>query len=1003
MSINRVSWNIIKPVINKPFPHSGVFLPIPDISAMANKMAIGMNGAWPTSWAGSWIYSNLMYTITNFTLTQGSGTFTADRGLLIASDKTNKFRATLADKMDRLPVGTYTILNPDRLKVHVGGWNAPNDNQFNTAAEFTVQVNGGVTALCVHIQGDVTNVNGNLAVIMPDHLESWRAGNVWNSAFLDFYKNAKFPLLRTMDMTSASTNIETDWLDRIRPTDVAFRTYETDTSIVPYEFLCDLAERINVDLWVSVPARATVDYITQMANLFNVHYSKKRKLWLELANEVWNTGVPWGEGTAWIKYLPYTRHTATFSPDRTRLTKANHGLVQGQLVRTFLTRSARMAGQSDWMLTNGIGNYVKVIDTNTFELYSEPAFITRRTPIVGHTDLIYIKDNEAGKVPNLNRYYGELCLRNWAVFDTAMGPDRIKRMVMSWADNKTYTAERMATPGIVDKADAVGIAPYFDGLWCGAKVTSGDGSLTCSYWGSKSGPVAVGIYPAAANPSVNDVLNGVGSLAFNTATYTANAITPTYTTLLTKTGLVNGESYKVHMVFNEGSVYRRLVTSATAALTPVSTFGLSTFDEQKLTNLLSILIKKDMIKDHKALAFDKTIISYEGGLHFHQSAPVEVKAWLATYLESPQFAEVLRRYLNEMATAGCKLFCQYGDALGTTFSLANSFYDVTDLRYLTFKAFQGYVPAIPIQAQPKIANMVIPPVKVRPMTFPHLIKDFGVSTVLSFLSGGESGNFSLSDGKLWLVAEVGIDWEKPKVQDLNIFESSDDLSNAFSVSVTIGDAWYDSDALFALDTTKLVNTASLVPQLGAAMALGNASPQASLVDGMVNMTDAWYLGATVSKDVISLAKPMFIAFVMDHNAAPKYGRVITVGSGNFIGWTAQGGDFVISANIAAKSIPSLTHAGKTSPGKKVFWVYYAADGTNNLVCGINQVTGASVTTQWNSGDNISRNLAFGNTGNVAPNNSNNKHGSFCIMNRTGFTLADGKALVAKMQALHNIL
>ena len=308
-------------------------------------MKLGMNVAWINSWANAWVFSNLMYHATMPTKTSGTSNWTYDQGLVQVDTATDTFRIVLADHGDQLPFGEYTVLNPDGLKIHIGGWNPPSQGSYTTATQYTFNhtpVGGG--ALCLHFEGSVTANNGNLAVILPGHLTSWNAGSVWNEQFLDFHRGLKLPVLRFMDWTWASQNIETEWADRAKPDGLTFHTPGADNAAcVPYELICDLAGILNTDVWVCSPVRASADYIQQMAALFDANLPVGRKIWLEHGNEVWNSAAPWGEGTTWMGKLTYTKRTAVADFANQKFLLSSHGITDGTRLTCHATMENRRA------------------------------------------------------------------------------------------------------------------------------------------------------------------------------------------------------------------------------------------------------------------------------------------------------------------------------------------------------------------------------------------------------------------------------------------------------------------------------------------------------------------------------------------------------------------------------------------------------------------------------------------------------------------------------------
>lgn len=131
-----------------------------------------------------------------------------------------------------------------------------------------------------------------------------------STTFTDSYLNAlrPFSALRFMDWTATNWNQVVRWSDRVLPSE------PNQQSSVPgygwqgrgsaWEYAIQLANTLQKDMWICVPAMADADYVTQLARLFRDGSTVKgvtypglhpsRKLYLEYSNEVWN----WGFGQA---------------------------------------------------------------------------------------------------------------------------------------------------------------------------------------------------------------------------------------------------------------------------------------------------------------------------------------------------------------------------------------------------------------------------------------------------------------------------------------------------------------------------------------------------------------------------------------------------------------------------------------------------------------------------------------------------------------------------------
>lgn len=959
-------------------------------------MKLGMNAAWINSWANAWVFSNLMYHVTKPERTSGTGPWTHVQGVITASAPTDTFRLLLSDKANKLPAGVYTVLNPDGLKVFLGGWNTPQQDSFTTATQFSyTHLADSPTALCMHVLGSLTANTGKLAVILPGHLTSWLSGNVWNEQFLEFYRGLKLPLLRAMDWTWASQNLETEWADRSTTAGVTLTTPWANGACVPYELICDIAGRLDIDVWVCSPVRASANYIQQMASLFNAHLPAGRRVWLEHGNEVWNSGVPWGDGTAWVAKRDYTRRTAIADSVTQKLILTNHGLSNGDRITCYTTPENRLSTvPSTWQFGLGCNVYIKVLDQNTFEAYETASLTTKIVITDGTKNVLFTLDGEPGKTDNLNGNYGDTCLRNWGIFDSVMGESRVVRILAAHLDNPTTTTGRLASPGVRDRASAVAVAPYYDGSWFGGLVACSDGTLTPKFWASASNQVHIAVYPSGSSPSADDVISGVGSISKQVVSYSTSS---SYSTFPAINGLVNGVSYLVCFVYVDTAGSWLVSAPATPSATPGVALVLDSYSNQALRNRLGIAKSMLTFSSHVAIANGIDVLCYEGGLHFHQAAPDEVKGWLAGYQESAEFGDVTRRYLTELASAGSKALCYYGDSLATTFSIANGFTDTSDIRYLEFKR-RGGIAEI---AKPPVFKLAAGNIVTKPV-YPHAVHDLGEpSYSYDIISGNKAGNYSVVNGVLTLVSGYGIQWGVPTLVNLVIIASNDGFTRKIAVSFATGNAWYDIDSSFVWDSKTSADNTKITPVIGGVIPLVEGVG-AVITDGMWAMANSnrYYSATGVVADIQLDKSAMWAAVLNLSGQTGYYKNLWRQGAGNFISTTSMSATSLeLVSNIGGSSVPALKFAPAFPIGPHVFWLYYDSS-VGKVYAGYDQVVNGSVLVAFSGV--LNRRLSIGGSTDTAGMTSGAKHGSMQILSRGGLSLADTLAMVARMQSYHGI-
>lgn len=969
-----------------------------------NAMLLGLNSAWINSWAGATVFANLMYQAAPEIDQQNANVLTWDRGAFTVLDKTANARFVLESDGNRLPAGTYTILNPDGLQVVMKGYSVPSVEQYSTATviEYEHTPSGG--AVCLHVRGDLTNTNGNLAVILPGHLESWNAGNVWNQAFLDFYLALKIKVFRTMDMTVASGNFETDWADRTR-TDTVLLQNEFGNRAVPWEFICDLASRLQMDPWICVPHRATQDYVDQLAALIHNKLPAGRKVWLELGNEVWNNGSAWAQGTDWISYLDFTKSKFSMDPVNKVATKVAHGLVDGTKLYFFIDKTStgvQFIGNA-WRLGKSNG-YVKVLSADTFELYNEVG-LTTKLEIPATTkpyDVIYYQTNEAGKTADLNGNYGLVSKRNWDTINPVVGRAKCVNLICRQFGNPNTISGALAVPGVKAATDFVAVAPYFGGRWVGAKLEASDGVITPYWWCNLSTKVYVGVYAHGATPTKQEVIDGTGALKSGNITYGADTSSWS-SAVFTATGLTNGTAYDVHFVFTDEIADFDLVgtiTPSASAVEPV--IVTDTFANQKLRNLIGSSGPSRMLAwtNAKTAADGVPLVNYECGLHFHESAPIEISNWKnGQYQESPEFGQAMVADARFNQVNGTKLHTYYADVLGTTFSIATTIYDVTDERYLAYKSLGGYINPI----EDFVADdIVFDRLADEPPSYPATIGALPGTGIDYSIIGGNLGNrYALEGGTLKLVDATGLDFENPEVHQLYFKATKNGVSKFFKGTASIGDAWFELDALWAWDAVKDTD-----PSDGMQLRIGPKSVTTKSAGTPVASGGLWTMDGSAAfgtdtppfgppSDIDLLNNDLFFAVTIKVPTGMSNWKSLLLVANN-----PRVHFMYVSGNLRVEGTAGGVTVAVPLPAETLKVVWGVLRNGKDMTAGGNQtiVNTASSETTISSIGNFFILPSYTPAGATGVS-----YGAFQIVARPSITDAEAKAMVAKMQTLHGIV
>ena len=99
---------------------------------------------------------------------------------------------------------------------------------------------------------------------------------------------SRFDSLRFMDWVKTNDSPETDWADRRTLADPSFAAEAGSTVGVPWETCAKLANTVQRDMWINIPAHATDDYILELARLLFATVDPSLSIYYEYSNEVWN-------------------------------------------------------------------------------------------------------------------------------------------------------------------------------------------------------------------------------------------------------------------------------------------------------------------------------------------------------------------------------------------------------------------------------------------------------------------------------------------------------------------------------------------------------------------------------------------------------------------------------------------------------------------------------------------------------------------------------------------
>lgn len=179
------------------------------------------------------------------------------------------------------PNGTWTLSwdGPANAVTVDGGVNGANSSTFTkttTTQQFVIRFwpPGGVTALrCYHSTDNQANT------FTPLFIEKCR----------------KYQILRLMNWCNPNYTWTPDWATRTTPasyTQARKTVAGQQQGGMAWEYVAQVANVADRDIWVCMHHLATDSYIEQVAKFLHANIKPGRRIYTEFSNETWNSGFP---------------------------------------------------------------------------------------------------------------------------------------------------------------------------------------------------------------------------------------------------------------------------------------------------------------------------------------------------------------------------------------------------------------------------------------------------------------------------------------------------------------------------------------------------------------------------------------------------------------------------------------------------------------------------------------------------------------------------------------
>lgn len=182
----------------------------------------------------------------------------------------------LWDLVGPFPSGEYRLIVEGEGQVSmefgaVGTFTCPVDTIVNVTGSLAISIDASSEG----------NPISDIRFIRPNYIDVFEDQTFTDEllAFLD-----DFQVIRFMDWLRTNDSPVSQWGDR------STADYYTQTlnSGVAWEFIVQLANELEKDIWINVPHEADDDYVAQLAGFLEDELNGESRIYLEYSNELWN-------------------------------------------------------------------------------------------------------------------------------------------------------------------------------------------------------------------------------------------------------------------------------------------------------------------------------------------------------------------------------------------------------------------------------------------------------------------------------------------------------------------------------------------------------------------------------------------------------------------------------------------------------------------------------------------------------------------------------------------
>lgn len=264
----------------------------PATSSAAMKVGVNLDGVGDSS--QSWVFVDVFKMSRQWMSKRADGTGNYNTAQAVPQDSngwatTAPFTAGGAQQIPHTIMpgwlsGTYTVRVTGAGTLRVKGAGSTWTTRTFTGGTNTFTFVNSTAGSSVSLEITQTANNGNhlrdIRVWLPGYASS-------TATFHPTFKSSltHFNTFRFMDWGHTNANPQANWADRTLTTHAT----QARPAGLALEYMIQLANEMDKNLWINIPHAATDSYVFNMASLLRDQVEAGRKIYVEYSNEVWNS------------------------------------------------------------------------------------------------------------------------------------------------------------------------------------------------------------------------------------------------------------------------------------------------------------------------------------------------------------------------------------------------------------------------------------------------------------------------------------------------------------------------------------------------------------------------------------------------------------------------------------------------------------------------------------------------------------------------------------------